>query len=92
MKVDIKETQYKGVVMMKKAIIRLETLACPSCLQKIENAVKGLNGVVKDTVEVLFNTSRVRLDFDGATVSIEEIEQAIEKLGYPVIRSRVKSI
>lgn len=77
---------------MQKAIINLETLACPSCLQKIESAVKGLNGVEKDTVEVLFNSSRVRTNFDGETISIEQIEKAIEDLGYPVIRSRVKAI
>lgn len=77
---------------MQKAVINLETLACPSCLQKIENAVKGLVGVEKDTVEVLFNSSRVRTNFDGESISIEEIEKAIEDLGYPIIRSRVKAI
>lgn len=76
---------------MKKAVINLESLACPSCLQKIESAVKGLNGVEKDTVEVLFNSSRVRTNFDAASITIEEIEKAIEDLGYPVIRSRVKA-
>lgn len=77
---------------MMKAVINLETLACPSCLQKIENAVKGLNGVEKDTVEVLFNSSRVRTNFDSDEISIEEIEKSIEDLGYPVIRSRVKAV
>ena len=77
---------------MKKAVINLESLACPSCLQKIESAVKGLNGVEKDTVEVLFNSSRVRTNFDSGTIGIEEIEKAIEDLGYPVIRSRVKAV
>lgn len=77
---------------MQKAVINLESLACPSCLQKIESAVKGLNGVEKDTVEVLFNSSRVRTNFDSETISIEEIEKAIEDLGYPVIRSRVKAV
>lgn len=76
---------------MKKATINLETLSCPSCLQKIENALKGLSGVEKDTVEVLFNSSRVRTDFDSEAVTIEEIEKTIEDLGYPVIRSRVKA-
>ena len=28
---------------MKKTTIQLETLTCPSCLQKINNAVKGLD-------------------------------------------------
>ena len=75
---------------MQKATINLETLSCPSCLQKIENALKGLDGVEKDSVEVLFNSSRVKTDFDSNTVTIERIEKAIEDLGYPVIRSRVK--
>lgn len=77
--------------MMKKATINLETLACPSCLQKIEAAVKGLNGIEDDSVEVLFNSSRVRTTFDSESVTIEAIEKAIEDLGYPVIRSRVRS-
>lgn len=77
---------------MKNATIQLETLSCPSCLQKIENAVKGTNGVEKDSVKVMFNASRVRLDFDPEAVAIEKIEKSIEDLGYPVIRSRVKAI
>lgn len=76
---------------MKKATINLETLSCPSCLQKIENAVKGLNGVEKESVKVMFNSSRVRTNFDPDALAIEDIEEAIENLGYPVIRSRVKS-
>lgn len=75
---------------MKKATINLETLSCPSCMQKIENALKGLNGIEKDSVEVLFNSSRARANFDSKTVTIKEIEKVIEDLGYPVIRSRVK--
>jgi len=76
---------------MSKATINLETLSCPSCLQKIEAAVKKVDGVDADSVKVLFNSSRVRLDFDEETTKIETIEQAIEKMGYPVIKSRVKS-
>lgn len=76
---------------MQKAVIHLETLSCPSCLQKIEKAVKGVAGVEKDSVEVLFNSSRVRTNFDAEAVSVEEIEKAIETMGYPVIRSRVKA-
>jgi len=75
---------------MQKATINLESLSCPSCLQKIENALKGLDGVEKDSVEVLFNSSRVKTNFDSKSVTIEAIEKAIEDLGYPVIRSRVK--
>jgi len=76
---------------MQKAVINLETLTCPSCIQKIENAVKGMEGIEKDSLEVLFNSSRVRLNFDSESTTIEAIEKTIEDLGYPVIRSRVKT-
>ncbi|WP_161879342.1 heavy-metal-associated domain-containing protein [Alkalibacterium sp. MB6] len=76
---------------MSKAVISLEPLGCPSCMQKIENAVKGLNGVEKETVKVLFNSSKVKTEFDENMVNITEIEKAIEDLGYPVIKSKVRA-
>ena len=75
---------------MKAATIQLETLTCPSCMQKIEGALKGLAGIDQDTVKVSFNSSKVKLDFDEDKVSIEEIEGAINKLGYDVLKSKVK--
>ncbi|MCG1027635.1 heavy-metal-associated domain-containing protein [Virgibacillus halodenitrificans] len=75
---------------MEKAVIQLETLSCPSCIQKIENAVKGINGVHQDSLKVLFNASKVKADFDSEIISINEIEKAIENLGYPVVKSKVK--
>lgn len=77
---------------MKQASIQLETLSCPSCLQKIENAVKGLDGVVKDSVKVMFNASKVKTEFDEATLSLEEINQAIEALGYGVLKAKARAI
>lgn len=76
---------------MQKATIQLETLTCPSCLQKIENGVGNLKGVDKDNLKVMFNASRVKFDFDDSVIKIEEIEKAIQDLGYEVLRTRVKS-
>lgn len=77
--------------MMKKATLQLETLSCPSCLQKIENATKKLDGVEEDSIKVLFNASKVRLTFDENLISIEEIEKAIQSLGYAVEKSNVRA-
>lgn len=77
---------------MKKATIQLETLVCPSCSQKIEKATKSLNGVEKESVKVLFNSSKVKLDFNAEVISIEGIEKAITTLGYVVKKSQVKEI
>lgn len=75
---------------MKKATIQLEALACPSCMQKIENAVKALEGIEKDTVKVLFNASKVKFDFNEEIISVEKVEKAITALGYEVIKTQVK--
>ena len=75
---------------MRKATLTLEPLGCPSCMQKIEAAVKSVNGVAKDSVKVMFNASKVKTDFDEITAKIEDIEKAIEDMGYPVIKSKVK--
>lgn len=76
---------------MQQAIIQLETLTCPSCLQKIEGAVGKLTGIDKDSLKVMFNASRVRVDFNDNDISIDQIEEAIQNLGYKVLRSRVKT-
>lgn len=77
---------------MKKTTIQLETLSCPSCLQKINNAVKGLDGVDKNSVNVMFNASKVKLNFDDQKLDIKDIENAIQSLGYDVIKSNTKAL
>ena len=75
---------------MKAATIQLDTLACPSCMQKIEGALKSIDGIDQDTIKVSFNTSKVKLNFDEEKTSIDEIELAITRLGYDVLKSKVK--
>ncbi len=75
---------------MQKAVIQLEPLVCPSCMQKIEHAVKLLNGIRQDSIKILFNASKVRVNFDSDKLTVGEIEKAIETLGYEVISSKVK--
>ena len=76
---------------MQKATIQLEALVCPSCVQTIENAVKSLNGVEKESVKVLFNSGKAKFDFDDKKLSVEDVEKAITALGYVVIKSQVKA-
>jgi copper ion binding protein len=75
---------------MKTATIQLETLTCPSCMQKIEGAVKALEGIDKDTLKVSFNSSKVKVNFDEDRLAIDKIENAITNMGYQVIKSKVK--
>lgn len=75
---------------MKTATIQVETLTCPSCVQKIEAAVKGVEGVDPDTVKVLFNSSKVKVDFDEEKVPVSQIAEAITKVGYEVLKSSAR--
>ena len=69
---------------MKKANIQLETLTCPSCALKIEGALKALAGVDKESINVSFNSSKVKLSYDEEKVSLDDIKNAITKLGYEI--------
>jgi len=87
-----KDRNEREETIMKKTTIQLETLSCPSCLQKINNAVKGLDGVDKNSVNVMFNASKVKLNFDDQKLDIKDIENAIQSLGYDVIKSNTKAL
>ncbi|HIY58899.1 MAG TPA: cation transporter [Candidatus Tetragenococcus pullicola] len=75
---------------MKKAVFQLEELACPTCMQKIEAAATKVTGVDKESVKVLFNASKLKLNFDETTTDVDIIGQAVENIGYPVISKKVK--
>lgn len=75
---------------MKKAILQLGELTCPSCLQKIETAVAKTDGV--DNVKVLFNAGKVKADFHDDQTSAEDLAELVEKLGYSVQKVKVKDL
>ena len=75
---------------MKSPNIQLDTLTCTSCVLKIEKATKSLSGVDQESVKVLFNSSKVKFDFDDEKLSLQEVEKAITALGYEVKKSQVK--
>ena len=68
--------------MMTKTY-QLKTLTCPTCVAKIEGAVKRMKGV--EEVQVLFNASKVRVSFSEDLDDDAEIRKTIENLGYDVL-------
>ena len=82
----------RGDCNMQAATMQLESLTCPSCMQKSEGAIKSVDGVDQDTVKILFNSSKVKLNFDEDKVTVDEIENAITKVGYEVKKTKVKSV
>lgn len=77
---------------MKKAILNLETLACPTCMQKIEGALKQVVGVDQESVKVLFNASKAKMIFDPSVTSLDTIKNAVEGIGYDVIKAIEKQV
>ncbi len=77
---------------MQKATIHLETLTCPSCVMKIESAAKAMEGIDKDSVQVMFNSSKLKFNFNDNQVKIKDIVDTITKLGYEVKKSQVKEL
>lgn len=78
-----KEIKNKEELFMMTKTYKLETLTCPSCMAKIEGALKKTKGV-KET-EVLFNSSKAKVTFDESIVESEDIKLVIERLGYKVL-------
>ena len=70
---------------MNKTTYQLQTLTCPSCINKITAAVSSMPGV-KD-VEVLFNASKVKVSHED-TEEPSDIRQTIERLGYEVLSEK----
>jgi Cu+-exporting ATPase len=69
---------------MKKTTIPISGMHCASCAQRIETTLKKLKGVVKANVN--FATERATIEFDESLISEDEINNAIEQLGYKVIK------
>lgn len=72
---------------MKKAVLGLEPLSCPTCIKKIEDTLQKVDGVIE--AKVMFHSNRVRTQFDEDVIQVEDIKKVIEKLGYPVVSQRV---
>jgi len=64
---------------VKKVIIQLESLSCPSCIKKIETPLMKTAGV--DSVEIFFNSSRVKAQFDEASIEAIQLSKMITQLG-----------
>lgn len=69
--------------MMKTKRFQLETLTCPSCVTRIEGVLNKEPGV--DQAKVLFNSSRVKVDYNVEEVSAERLVEVIEEIGFPVL-------
>lgn len=75
----------KNIKELKTARFQLETLTCPSCITRIEGVLNKEPGV--ENAKVLFNSSKVKVEYDEEKVSSERLAELIEKVGYPILSS-----
>lgn len=76
--------------VMKKVMMKLDGMTCPSCLTKIIKAVESTPGT--DDIKVLFNAGKLKFVMDPAQTNSNEIKNAIEEMGYQVKGVKEKDI
>ncbi|MGD7003536.1 heavy-metal-associated domain-containing protein [Corynebacterium halotolerans] len=65
---------------LKNTTLRSDEFSCPSCVNKIETKLNGLNGV--ESAEVKFSSGRILVTHDPATVSVRDLVDAVAEVGY----------
>lgn len=65
---------------MIKTLLRSQELSCPSCVAKIETALKAVKGV--DEAKVYFNTGKIEVQHDPQIAKAEDLLKAIKSVGY----------
>ncbi|MHA1236058.1 MAG: heavy metal translocating P-type ATPase [Candidatus Hodarchaeales archaeon] len=63
--------------------LRIEGMTCASCVSTIENSVKNNDGIVKLVVNL--TTERASVEFDPEIITIPEIIDQINSVGYKTI-------
>jgi len=65
-----------------KLKLKVEGMTCSSCARNIETAVSQLEGVKKASVN--FSTETLLLEIDPESVTMNEIREAVESIGYKI--------
>ena len=70
----------KSATNLKIDEILIPTAQCNMCVANIENALSGIDGILKYKVEL--ETYRVKIKYNTDKLSLQSIEQLISKAGY----------
>lgn len=67
---------------MANATIKINGMSCQHCVASVGKAITSVAGIKK--VDVSINSAYV--EYDESKTTLEEIEKAIEKEGYKIIK------
>lgn len=65
---------------MKKLVLQLGNVSCPVCAEQVGTMLKKMKGVQE--AEVFFSTGKAKLTYNPEEVTVDDLVQAVEKLGY----------
>lgn len=68
---------------LQTASFAVKGMSCNGCASHVENEVNKLPGII--AVEVSYEDSSAKVEFDKSKVNLIEIEEAIDKTGYKVV-------
>ena len=68
---------------MEKITLPIRGMSCASCVKKVENALNGLEGVVRASVN--FATERATVQYLPGAVSVEDFRRAVKEAGYEIL-------
>ncbi len=67
---------------IRREMIMLSGLNCPTCAAKLEKAVQATPGV--NQAKVAFGAGSLNVEYDAAVTSYEKIAQVVSKMGMTV--------
>jgi Cu+-exporting ATPase len=77
----VKDLGYEAGV--EKVTLPVHGMSCASCVKKVEDALNGLQGVVRATVN--FATERATVQYIPGTVSTGDFSRAVKEAGYEIL-------
>jgi copper ion binding protein len=70
----------------KKVTIPIEGMSCMSCVATVKKTLSGMDGVKE--VNVSLKDKNATVKFDPKKVTPEQLQEAINKLGYKAVKSQ----
>lgn len=81
--ITIEELGYEVVRERRDVVVKVGGMTCAMCVRTIEEALKGLSGVLEASVNLATETAKV--SYDPSLVDMEDIRKTIEDVGYQFI-------
>jgi Cu+-exporting ATPase len=79
----IKDLGYEAGI--EKVTLPIHGMSCASCVKKVEDALNGLEGVVRASVN--FATERATVQYIPGAVSLADFREAVKDAGYEILEA-----